>query len=260
MVQKMNGKSDANKNIRIEMQNVFFRTATHEMVNALSFRAMRGQSVAFVGAPGSGKSTVLKLAAGILLPNSGKVLFDGVPIHHMTRGENLRFRGRCGFQFQNAALWANQSIMQNMELPAKIHFPDESEKERTERIHNCLSLVGYTKSTGIRPAELSTGEQKLVAFARAFLCSPEILFLDEWEESLDHKSVQRLLKIIQEWKTETKTLLFVSHNAVILRELADDICVIKNGGIAETIKPDALAQTDVGNDGNGQDVAYEIQN
>lgn len=220
-------------NTRIDMQDVSFEGSGMRIVNGFSLQVPRGQSVAFVGSSGSGKSTVLKLAAGLLLPVSGEIFFDGKSVHNMNRAETLAFRKKSGFVFQNAALWANQSILQNLELPLKIHFPGYTEEDRHSRIMKLLSLTGYSKGLHIRPASLSSGEQKIIAFVRSFLCSPEILFLDEWEESLDDKNVRSLLKIIKDWKTEGKTLLFVSHNASVIQELADRICVIKNGSLEE---------------------------
>lgn len=221
------------RDIRIEMRDVCFEGSGIELVRDFSLRIERGQSVAFVGSSGSGKSTVLKLAAGLLLPSSGKVFFDGKSVHDMNRAENLWFRKMSGFVFQNAALWANQTIFQNLELPLKIHFPDYSEKDRMDRISELLSLTGYTKELHIRPARLSAGEQKIIAFVRAFLCFPEVLFLDEWEESLDDKNVGRLLAVIKDWKNKGRTLVFVSHNSSVIHELADVLYVIKNGNVAE---------------------------
>jgi ABC-type multidrug transport system ATPase subunit len=128
--------------------------------------------------------------------------------------------------FQDSALWANQNLYQILELPLRIHFPQMQKKERDERINAVVAEVGYRRSLTVRPAQLSMGEQKVIAFARAMVCWPKLLFLDEWTESLDESSAQRLLSLVKSHRQENKTIIFVSHRIRIIRNLADYIIMI----------------------------------
>ncbi|MCL2070463.1 MAG: ATP-binding cassette domain-containing protein [Treponema sp.] len=213
----------------IEMKNVSFTAQNRLIVKNFSFQFEEGKTTALVGPSGSGKSTVLKLSAGILVPSVGEVYFRGREIFAMNRQEILDFRRGASVVFQDSALWANQSLYQILELPLKIHFPDMAVAEREKRMKEVLGEVGYKRSLSIRPAQLSMGEQKLIGFARAFMCRPELLFLDEWTESLDETGAHRLIQLVQRHQQDKKTIIFVNHDFRIIKNLADNILMILDG-------------------------------
>ncbi|MDR0561181.1 MAG: ATP-binding cassette domain-containing protein [Spirochaetaceae bacterium] len=216
----------------IELQNVFFSTQNEEIVRGVSYQFANGKTTALVGPSGGGKSTVLKLAAGLLVPTGGTVAFRGRDMTDMNRGQNLEFRRESAMVFQDSALWANQSLYQNLELPLRIHFPHMSKSDRENRMQEVLTEVGYKKNLLIRPSQLSMGEQKLIAFARAMLCDPHILFLDEWTESLDDHAANHLVDIVKNRKNRQDTIIFVSHDFRIIRNLADYMVMILGGQIS----------------------------
>jgi ABC-type multidrug transport system ATPase subunit len=213
----------------IELKNVSFNTQDQDIVRNFSYIFEEGKSTALVGPSGSGKSTVLKLAAGLLVPSGGVVSFRGRDIFTMNRQENLDFRKEASMVFQDSALWANQSLFQILELPLRIHFPKMPPEERRNRIREVLEEVGYRRELTIRPSKLSMGEQKLIAFARAQMCQPKLLFLDEWTESLDESAANRLVRLVRQHQQEQSTVIFVSHDFRIIRNLADYIIMIVGG-------------------------------
>jgi ABC-type lipoprotein export system ATPase subunit len=215
----------------IELQNVGFIAERQEIVKDLSCQFEEGKVTALVGPSGGGKSTVLKLAAGLLVPARGVVYFRQEDISRMNRERTLNFRRQASLVFQDSALWANQSLYQNMELPLRIHFPQMPKLERDRRINEALAETGYHKDLMIRPSKLSMGEQKLIAFARAMLCRPILLFLDEWTESLDENAAQRLVNIVKKHKDAGHTVIFVSHNFRLVRYLADYVVMIVGGAL-----------------------------
>jgi ABC-type multidrug transport system ATPase subunit len=225
----------------LELKDVTFVAQGKQIVQGVSLPFEKGRTTALVGPSGGGKSTVLKLVAGLLVPTSGEALYRGSEISLMTRTQNLAFRKDSGFVFQDSALWANQSIRQSLELPLKLHYPRMSQKQRTERIVETLAEIGYRKELDIRPAQLSMGEQKLIAFARATLCEPGILFLDEWTESLDDAAARRLVGCVRKKQLDGTTIVFVSHNFKIIRELAQRICMIVDGELSLEISGEAFA-------------------
>jgi ABC-type multidrug transport system ATPase subunit len=158
----------------------------------------------------------------------------------MNRKENLAFRREGAFVFQDSALWANQTLFQILELPLRVHFPDMPLPERKKRIQEVLNEVGYKKETAVRPSQLSMGEQKLIAFARASICRPRLLFLDEWTESLDDTAAQRLISLVRRQQEDRHTILFVSHDLRIIRNLADRVLMIQGGELSLKLTRDQL--------------------
>ena len=199
------------------------------IVRDFSYQFEEGKTTALVGPSGSGKSTVLKLCAGLLIPVSGEVYFRGKDIFTMNRHENLVFRQEGAMVFQDSALWANQNLYESLELPLRIHYPKMTPREREHRILSVLRDVGYKRDLSIRPAQLSMGEQKLIAFARAIICWPKLLFLDEWTESLDDSSAQRLIGLTRRHQNENYTIILVSHDFRIIKNLADYVLMILGG-------------------------------
>jgi ABC-type multidrug transport system ATPase subunit len=219
----------------IEMEDVHFSAQARNLVRDISLGFDEGKITALVGPSGGGKSTVLKLAAGLFPPDKGEVRYRGKEIVRMGRQENLAFRKEAAVVFQDSALWANQNLMQILELPLRVHFPSMTRDEQERRIKSVVAEVGYKKDLKVRPSELSMGEQKLIAFARAMICSPQLLFLDEWTESLDQSAAQRLIAIVKKLHEKGGSIILVSHNIGVIRDLADIVMVIAAGQVSHRI-------------------------
>lgn len=224
----------------LKLTDVTFSAQDRAIVQGINVSFTAGIATAIVGPSGGGKSTVLKISGGLLLPNEGEVLYKEKNVAYMNRAENLDFRRESAFVFQDSALWANQDLRQILELPLKIHYPQMSAKDRTARIKEVTAEVGYTKDLDIRPSRLSMGEQKLIGFTRSLLCNPTLLFLDEWTESLDETAANRLIKIVRNKVKNGVTVIFVAHDMRIMNELADHIVIISNGTIAMDASKDTI--------------------
>ncbi len=219
----------------LEMQNTCFYDGLNPVINDVSLTIEKGSVTAFLGEPGGGKSTALKLISGVIVPSRGKVLYEGKEISSMNSKDNLAFRKKMAFMFQNSALWANQSLYQNLELPLKLHFPDLAPEELDERIKEVAQLVEFHKPLSLRPAALSTGEQKRIALARALICKPEILFLDEPTESLDEKTAMHIIKILTDFCSQGHTLIYVSHDYAFINAFQNDKYYFAKGTIVDKI-------------------------
>jgi ABC-type multidrug transport system ATPase subunit len=216
----------------IELKNVSFSAQSESIVRDISLQCREGQCLALAGPSGGGKSTALKLASGLLVPSGGTVLFRGRDIAAMNRVQNLEFRREAAMVFQDSALWANQNLDQILDIPLRLHFPQMNAAARMVRIREVCAEVGYRRDLAFRPAKLSMGEQKLIAFARALLCHPVLLFLDEWTESLDDDAAQHLVGIVRRFKRAGHTVIFVSHDLRLIKSLADDIVMISEGRVS----------------------------
>lgn len=224
----------------IELKNISFEAQGGKVITNVSCNFMKGKTYALIGSSGSGKSSLLKISAGLILPTEGTVDYEGADIFSMSKTETKSFRLHSAFVFQDSALWANQSILQIMELPLKFHFPKTSVKQRRSKIAEIIKLVGYNRSLDIRPASLSMGEKKLIAFARAILNNPELIYLDECTESLDEFSSKRILDIVLQMKAQKKTIIFVSHDLKEVTELADYIFIIEKGKLYKIIQKEEI--------------------
>ncbi|MDR0998827.1 MAG: ATP-binding cassette domain-containing protein [Treponema sp.] len=224
----------------LELSNVNFSVQDRVLVKDFSYLYEEGKTTALVGPSGDGKSTILKLSAGLLVPSGGEVSFRGKNIAHMNHKENLDFRREAAVVFQDSALWANQNLSEILDLPLRVHFPRMTRKEREERIDQALKAVGYRKELSFRPSQLSMGEQKLIAFARAIICRPRLLFLDEWTESLDDSAAQRLIKLVRQHQAEGHTVIFVSHDPRLVRSLADYVLMILDGKLYIKLSRDQI--------------------
>ena len=219
-------------NIVFKVDHIRVRVAETEILHDVSVDFYESQVTCIVGKAGSGKSTFLKTLAGLVIPEEGGVLYRGKDLFKLDRKEELEFRSVCSFAFQDGALWANQSIYNNLALPLAIHRHHLDKAEADSIIKKVIQRVGYLEGLGFRPADLSMGEQKLVSIARCLMCNPEVLLLDEPTASLDYEAVERLIEILLEEKKAGKTLIMVTHDANLIARLADQICVIANGSVA----------------------------
>jgi len=228
----------------VELKNIFYSAQSRQLCKGVSYGFEEGKTTALVGPSGCGKSTMLKLAAGLFAPDEGEVLFRGKDIFRMNRLENLAFRREAAVVFQDSALWANQSLFQILDLPLRLHFPSMTLQQREKRIQSVVADVGYKKDLGIRPAGLSMGEQKLIAFARALICRPMLLYLDEWTESLDETASQRLIDIVRKLQNEGVSIIFVSHDVRTVRALADFVIMILGGQIYISLTKEQIGSDD----------------
>ena len=215
--------------VLIEMKGVSFNAQNRAIIQSFSYKFEEGLTTALLGPSGCGKSTVLKLSAGLLVPSEGTVYYRDKDIFLMNRQENLDFRREASMVFQDSALWANQNIEQILELPLRVHYPKMTLNERKRRIREVLNEVGYSRDLSTRPAQLSMGEQKIIGFARAIMCWPRLLFLDEWNESVDDSTVTRLIDFVKRHQREGNTVILVSHDFHIVKKLADHIVMIRRG-------------------------------
>lgn len=219
----------------LEMKNVSYLNEQDgkPVIDNVSIEINKGSVSAFLGKPGGGKSSALKLIAGLLLPDSGEILFEGKNIHELKTKDYLLMRKHTGFMFQDSALWANQDIFHNLELPLQTHFPKMDAAERKEKIEAVVKLVGYTKPLTLRPVSLSIGEQKRIGFARALIYEPDILFLDEPTESIDVKTISLFEDIIRDFIAKGNTLIYVSHDIDFINRMGGKKYYFEDGKIAD---------------------------
>jgi len=219
-----------------DVKNLCFSQNGKTIVDNVNVEIEKGSVTGFLGKSGCGKTTLIKLISGILVPTAGKSLFEGHDIQTMNKSHNLDFRRRCSFIFQDSALWANQDIMQNLILPLKIHYPKMPPEQMKQEIEELCQMVHFLRPLNLRPADLSVGEQKKVAFARSLITKPEILFLDEVTSGLDISASDRIMELLQKFLDEGNTMVYVSHNSDFIKNFQGTLHIVEDGKIQTTSK------------------------
>ncbi|MCX7786950.1 MAG: ATP-binding cassette domain-containing protein [Spirochaetes bacterium] len=204
-----------------------------KILDSISMTFPLHQCTVVMGFSGSGRSTLLKVAAGILWPNEGVVRVNNKPLSRMNEKELLEFRSQCGFAFQDAALWSNLTVYQNLLLPLQFHRRNIPIEQLDRKIHRILAEFDFQDDPQFRPAQLSAGERKLISLLRALVLEPSILFLDEPTSFLDNVTVERILRTLKTQKQEGKTLIIATHSPELTSQLADRLVILKGGKIVE---------------------------
>jgi polar amino acid transport system ATP-binding protein len=193
------------------------------------------QALVLVGPSGGGKSTLLRILAGLDVPVAGRVAFDGVPLPTDEPGL-LRYRRTVGTVFQAYNLFPHLTAMQNLLLPL-VHVHGLSEAEARERVREPLARFDLAAHAHKRPAELSGGQKQRVAILRALVVQPQRLFLDEPTSALDPEMTGEVLEMIGELKAGGTQFVLVTHEMGFARRVADEIALIAAGGCPVLASP-----------------------
>lgn len=182
------------------------------VLESLDLRINPGDSVAIIGPSGAGKSTLLSLLAGLDIPESGEILFQGEAFSGLSEDQRAAVRrGRIGFVFQSFQLLQGLTAVENVMLP--LELTGMSVAQAKQRAMKWLERVGLSTRTHHRPRMLSGGEQQRVALARAFVNEPALLFADEPTGNLDRRTGESVSELLFELNQETgTTLILVTHD------------------------------------------------
>ncbi|GAA1874680.1 ATP-binding cassette domain-containing protein [Myceligenerans crystallogenes] len=208
-------------------------------VDHMTWSVTRGEAVGYIGANGAGKSTTIKMLAGILVPTGGEVLTCGLrPVQ-----DRRRLARRIGVVFgQRSQLWWDLPVRESFGILAAIHsLPRDEERARTAELVGMLDMGSYL-ATPVR--QLSLGQRMRAEVAAALLHRPELLILDEPTIGLDVLSKQRLREfLIRERREHGTTLLLTTHDMGDVERLCDRILVVDHGTLAYDGTLDGLSRT-----------------
>jgi peptide/nickel transport system ATP-binding protein len=205
-------------------------------VDGASFAVERGRCVALVGESGSGKSTIARCIAGLHVPSSGRVLFEGAELAGHARARPLEVRRRIQIVFQNPyeSLNPRHRVRDSIERPLRM-FRRLRRRTADAAVGELLERVRLPKRLADRfPGELSGGERQRVAIARALAANPDLLVCDEVTSALDVSVQAAVLELLQELRRELElSMLFITHNLGVVACIADSVLVMDRGVICE---------------------------
>ncbi|MFP4178971.1 MAG: ATP-binding cassette domain-containing protein [Spirochaetaceae bacterium] len=219
------------KNITIVLEDVSFEAGGKTILTNVNLEFSPAKTTALLGNSGSGKSVLLKVAAGILTPSSGTVWINGLNMSTLSEAREKEFRRSSGFVFQDGALWANRSVFENVQFPLEVHYPFMDGQVQRQKVENQLKKVGFQSNLYLRPGDISTGEQKMVSLARSMVTNPELLFLDNPLVNLDTGSAEAMVEIIKDLHRRNTTLIGSFSSAELISLVADELVVLHKGEV-----------------------------
>lgn len=211
----------------------------------INFSASEGEFISLVGTSGCGKTTLLKIAAGLLVPTDGEARIRDKPVRGPTQD--------VGFVFQSAVLLRWRTILQNILLQSEVRKLDKD--EYTRRAHALLELVGLTGFEDKYPYQLSGGMQQRAAICRALLHDPPLLLMDEPFGALDAMTREAMHLELQDiWLESQKTILFVTHSIAEAVFLSDRVVVLsaRPGRVREIVDVDLPRPREIGVEEDGK--------
>ncbi|MBS0191277.1 MAG: ABC transporter ATP-binding protein [Phycisphaerales bacterium] len=201
-----------------------------------------GKTTVVLGPSGSGKSVMLKHIVGLLRPDGGEIYFDGARIDCLKETDWTDVRLQIGLLFQGGALFDSLTVEENIEFPLREHTR-LSREERHERVARALEVVDLKGMFRKLPAQLSGGQRKRVALARAIVLEPRVVLYDEPTTGLDPIRSDGINELIIKLKKSLGvTNIVVTHDLVSARKVADRCVLLLNGKIAADGTYDDLAR------------------
>ncbi len=210
------------------------------VLNGLDLDIHAGQTTVILGPSGTGKSVMLKHIVGLLQPDAGEVWMGDQRVDTLGERQLVDVRKRVGFLFQQGALFDSMTVGQNVAFPLVAHTSLDA-AERDARVEHLLGMVGLAKSQDKMPSEMSGGQQKRVALARAIALEPEIMLYDEPTTGLDpiRSDVINEL-IINLTRRLGMTSIVVTHDMNSARKIADRMVLLYDGRVAADDEPQAF--------------------
>ncbi len=224
----------------IELKDICKTFSGVLVLKGLNLTVKTGESLVIIGRSGCGKSVLLKHIIGLMKPDSGSVLMDGVDITKVSGKEINRIRKKFGMLFQSAALFDSLTVFENVGFQL-IEYTNKTQAEIKERVAECLSMVGLKGVERFKPAALSGGMKKRVGLARAICMSPEIILFDEPTTGVDPIMGDIINNLIRGLHEKLRiTSITVTHDMKSAYKIADRICMIYNRRLVEIGTPEEV--------------------
>ncbi len=218
----------------IQVENISKSFDGLPVLRDVSLEIADGETIAVIGRSGSGKSVLMKHIIGLLRPDSGRVLVDGIDINRISYSELRKTRTQFGVLFQGGALFDSMTAFDNVAFPLRT-FTRDTEVEIHRRVEECLAMVQLEDVGPRRPAELSGGMQKRVALARAIALRPRYIIYDEPTSGLDPETSNTIDTLITSLADVLNiTSIVITHDMHSVLSIADRAAFIYQGRLRWT--------------------------
>ena len=213
----------------IEVRNVTKSFDGKTILHDVSADFYTGKTNLIIGQSGSGKTVLMKSIVGLIVPDTGQILYDGKDLLALSQGEIRLLRSEIGMLFQGSALFDSLTVIENVMFPLMM-FTRQTLKERMKRAEFCLDRVNLTGANNLYPSEISGGRQKRVAIARAIALNPKYLFCDEPNSGLDPKTSLLIDELVSDITKEyNMTTIINTHDMNSVMGIGENIIFLNKG-------------------------------
>src|SRR5271155_3400477 len=209
----------------LEVRNLHKRYSGIPAVESVSFIARAGEVTGYLGANGSGKSTTMKMATGLIDPSSGEILFEGRPI----KQDLMAYRQRMGYVPEEPHLYTHLSGLEYLVMVAQLRNMDRD--SANHRIHGLLRLFGIHGDRDVALSSYSKGMRQKILLSAALMHNPDLILLDEPFSGLDVGSSLVIRSLIQELAARGKVVVFSSHELETVERVCSHIVILHHGKI-----------------------------
>ena len=215
----------------IQVQNISKSFKETRVLTDISIDFLPGKINFIIGRSGQGKSVLLKCMVGLLEPDSGSILYDGVDFLNMDEDQHKAIRQEVGMLFQGAALFDSMTVEENVMFPLTM-YSNLTYSEKLQKVNECLERVNLVGKNSLYPAELSGGMKKRTGIARAIIMNPKFLFVDEPNSGLHPETSIVIDNLIRNITYDLgSTTIVVSHDMNSVMEIGDNINFISGGRV-----------------------------
>lgn len=233
------------REVLIDFQDVHKSFGPKRVHKGIDLQIFRGETVTLIGGSGQGKSVLLKELIGLMKPDRGRILFEGVDLVPLNERELQEVRTKISMLFQGGALFDFLSVGENVAYPLREHFKQMPEDEIQATVTDKLKLVGLAGSESLFPSDLSGGMQKRAGLARAIATTPEVILYDEPTTGLDPTNVHNINQLIRKLQHDQGvTSIVITHDLASAYAVSDRLAFLYQGRIYAAGPVDEMRNSD----------------
>ena len=207
-------------------------SGTVDAVRDINLNIEESEIFGVIGYSGAGKSTLVRCINLLECPSKGKVIINGVDLTELDEKNLRKYRQKIGMIFQQFNLFASRTIFENVAFP--LRYKGINNDEINKKVASLLKLVGISDKAKAYPSQLSGGQKQRVAIARSLANDPGILLCDEATSALDPQTTQSILKLLKDLNKKLGiTIVIVTHEMGVIKEICNRVAVMKSGRIVE---------------------------
>jgi polar amino acid transport system ATP-binding protein len=223
-------------------KNISLTYAKKQILKAVSFEFISGGVTVLIGKSGAGKSTILRILAGLETSYQGSLFYGGQDLKTVTQKDRARL---IGYVTQNYVLFPQLTVMQNCALALQ-KVVGLTQLQAEQKVADTLATVGMSDYVNAYPSQLSGGQRQRVAIARALCLDPKILILDEPTSALDPINVDNMVALLRQLSSQGLTVVLSSQDMLFVKMIFDRIYLIDNGEVIESADRQQVAAINEG--------------
>ncbi len=228
-MKKVSGIIDYNQKV-ITIRNLYKSFGDLNVLSGIDLDLFKGENLVVLGRSGTGKSVLIKIISGLLLPDTGDVFVLGKQVNKLNEKELRELRLKLGFLFQHSALYDSMSVRENLEFPLTRNVKNLTTKQIDDAVEEVLDAVGLLDKINQMPAELSGGQRKRIGIARTLILKPNIMLYDEPTAGLDPITSIEINDLINEVQLKYNTSsIIITHDLTCAKATGDRIAMLLEG-------------------------------